>query len=192
MKLKDEIKYYQEYCQEQAKTLSLLCQLEAPDSRKAKDLAEQIEHYKKMEDLLMFCAETNQGHGEVLYTARILLEPRSKKNNQVIKYRKNENGTRTPFISQGDLYKQYEKDCAFFLRRPKQGVITEKVNVRYIFYRSNYKVVDISNCIAAADDILVKYKVIKDDCFKYIAGHDGTRLMIDKENPRTEVYIERW
>ena len=188
MSLKDEIKY----CQDQIHRLYLLYQLEAPDSRRAKDLAEQIEHYNNVEDLLIFYEETKQVHGEVIYTAKILLEPRSKKNNQVIKYRKNENGTKTPFISQGDLYKQYEKDCAFFIRRPKQGVITEKVNVRYIFYRSNYKVVDASNLIECADDVLVKYHVLKDDCFKYVAGHDGTRVLVDKENPRTEVYIERW
>ena len=142
---------------------------------------------------------------EVIYKAIIPLEPRSKKNNLVIKFRKvvgkNAFYKRTsqgfilagiPFVSQSDLYKEYENDAGYFLRRPKGGTITDKVNIRYLFYRSNKKRVDASNLLEAADDILVKYHIIEDDSFQYVAGHDGTRVYVDKERPRTEIYIERW
>lgn len=142
---------------------------------------------------------------EVIYKAIIPLEPRSKKNNLVIKFRKvvgkNAFYKRTsqgfilagiPFVSQSDLYKEYENDAGYFLRRPKGGTITDKVNIRYLFYRSNERRIDLSNCVEACDDILVKYHIISDDNFKIVKGHDGTRLFIDKSHPRTEIYIERW
>ena len=49
--------------------------------------------------------------------------------------------------------------------------------------------VDLTNLQAAIDDILVHYKVIKDDNYSIIVSHDGSRVFYDKEHPRTEVYI---
>ena len=45
------------------------------------------------------------------------------------------------------------------------------------------------NLEAAADDLLVSAGVIKDDNSNIIKSHDGTRVLYDKENPRTEIYI---
>ena len=47
----------------------------------------------------------------------------------------------------------------------------------------------MSNLIASADDILVKYGILEDDNFHIIVGHDGSRVKIDKDNPRTEITI---
>ena len=49
----------------------------------------------------------------------------------------------------------------------------------------------------AIDDILVKYGVISDDDYKTIVSHDGSRVYVDRDNPRTEIYIrelddEQW
>jgi Holliday junction resolvase RusA-like endonuclease len=134
---------------------------------------------------------SNAKHGDVLYTATIPLEPRSKKNSMEIKYKYGKTKM-IPFISQSDLYKQYEKDSGWWLKRPKTGAINEKVNIVYHFYRSNKRRVDLSNLIAAADDILVKYNIIKDDNFIFVGGHDGSRVFIDADNPRTEIIIQRW
>jgi Holliday junction resolvase RusA-like endonuclease len=41
------------------------------------------------------------------------------------------------------------------------------------------------------DDILVKHKVISDDNYKIVASHDGTRVYVDKENPRVEIDIRK-
>lgn len=40
-------------------------------------------------------------------------------------------------------------------------------------------------------DILVHYGILQDDNFKIIAGSDGSRVYVDRDFPRTEVYIER-
>ena len=50
---------------------------------------------------------------------------------------------------------------------------------------------DIANYIEAIQDILVKYKIIKDDNYNIIASLDGTRMYIDKENPRVEIEIAK-
>ena len=43
--------------------------------------------------------------------------------------------------------------------------------------------------IEAIDDIMVKSGLLADDNFTIIESHDGSRVLYDKENPRTEVYI---
>jgi len=48
---------------------------------------------------------------------------------------------------------------------------------------------DLNGLIQAIDDILVKYGVISDDNFNIVVGHDFSRVMIDKVNPRTEIVI---
>jgi Holliday junction resolvase RusA-like endonuclease len=122
----------------------------------------------------------------ILYQALIPLNPKTKKNSQqIITNRK----TGRAMIIQSSEYKQYEHDVGFFLKKIPQP-IDKPVNVKCIFYRKNAIRCDQSNLIAAIDDILVKYGILADDNFKVIAGHDGSRVYIDKENPRTEITIE--
>ena len=49
--------------------------------------------------------------------------------------------------------------------------------------------VDKLNLQAAADDLLVCAKILKDDNSDIIKSHDGTRVRYDKERPRTEIII---
>ena len=65
------------------------------------------------------------------------------------------------------------------------------VNVKTIYYRKNLVCCDLSNLHEATDDILVHYGILKDDNFKIVAGHDGSRVRIDRENPRTEITITK-
>ena len=123
---------------------------------------------------------------EIIYRAMIPLNPRTKKNNQQIVYNSK---TKQPFIIQSEKYKQYERDAAWFLRKPA-APFNSPVNIRCIFYRDSERRCDLTNLLEAIDDILVKYKIIADDNFKIIAGHDGSRVYIDRKNPRTEIYIE--
>lgn len=122
----------------------------------------------------------------ILYQAVIPLNPTTKKNSlQIMINRK----TGRPFVTQSSKYKEYEKNCGYFLKKlPKP--ISEPVNVKCVFYRKNAITCDQSNLIAAIDDILVKYGILADDNFKVIASHDGSRVYIDKGNPRTEITIE--
>ena len=120
---------------------------------------------------------------EILYQTKIPLNPRTKKNNQKIIFVRNR-----PLIVQNERYQQYEKDCGWFLKRP-QMPLNAPVNVKCIFYRDSARRCDLTNLLEAIDDILIKYNVIADDNFNIIAGHDGSRVYIDRENPRTEIII---
>jgi Holliday junction resolvase RusA-like endonuclease len=72
---------------------------------------------------------------------------------------------------------------------PKVKTIDYPVNIKYTFYRKDRIRCDLNGLIQAIDDILVKYGVIADDNFNIVVGHDFSRVIIDKENPRTEVEI---
>lgn len=122
----------------------------------------------------------------ILYQSLIPLNPKTKKNNQKILYNSK---TKTPFISQNDRYKIYERDAGWFLKKISDP-IKGPVNVKCVFYRDSERRCDLTNLLEAIDDILVKYKILADDNFKVIAAHDGSRVYIDRENPRTEIYIE--
>lgn len=140
----------------------------------------------------------------LIYKAVIPIEPKTKKNSQEIHYRKSISKGAVfslnkgvlkllgvPFISQSKAYKQYEKDAGWFLRPPVCGCIDFPVNVKCLFYRKDHNRVDLTNLEEAIDDILVKYRVLKDDCFKILQSHDGSQVLVDPDNPRTEIYITR-
>ena len=90
-------------------------------------------------------------------------------------------------IIQSARYRQYEKDAMYFL--PKIDCITEKVNIKAIFYMPTRRKVDLTNLLEALDDVLVKGRVIEDDNCSILYSHDGSRVFYDKDNPRTEVEI---
>ena len=122
-----------------------------------------------------------------IYKSLIPLNPRTKKNNQ--KIIKNPR-TGALMIIQNDIYKQYERDAGWFLKKPASP-ISEPINIKCVFYRDSRRKVDLTNLLEAIDDILVKYKIIEDDNFEIIRGHDGSRVYVDKERPRTEIEITR-
>ena len=121
----------------------------------------------------------------ILYQAMIPLNPKTKKNSQKIIIHPR---TRRPMIIQSEEYKQYERDAGWFLKPPAEP-LSGRLNIRCTFYRDSRRRVDLTNLLEAIDDILVKYQIIKDDNFEIIAGHDGSRVCIDKEHPRTEIEI---
>ena len=123
---------------------------------------------------------------ELVYSAMIPLNPMTKKNSQKIITNPK---TKRPMIVQSDKFRQYERDAGWFLRTPAKP-IDYPVNVRVIFYRDSARRVDLTNLLEAIDDLLVDNKILKDDNFEIIAGHDGSRVYIDREKPRTEIYIE--
>lgn len=112
----------------------------------------------------------------------IPLEPRTKKNHmQIIR-----KGGK-PCVIQSKAYREYEKQAMLFLR--PLG-IDYSVNIRCLFFMKTHRRVDLTNLLEAVDDIMVNAGTIKDDNCEIVAGHDGSRVYYDKENPRTEVYIE--
>lgn len=113
--------------------------------------------------------------------------PKSKKNSQQI-FRNNATGK--PFITQSQAYKQFEKDCLSQITGKHKLHINYPVNIKAVFYRNDNTRVDITNLLSALHDILTKAGVIADDNFKIVVSVDGSRVLIDKENPRTEIEIE--
>lgn len=122
----------------------------------------------------------------VMYKATIPLNPKTKKNGQRIMVNKT---TGKRFVAQGASYERYEKDCGWFLKGRPSTPIDQPVTVKCIFYRKDNTRCDLTNLLEAIDDILVHYKILADDNFKIIESHDGSRVYVDKENPRTEICI---
>lgn len=139
---------------------------------------------------------------EVLYQAVIPLNPRTKKNSQEIMfkasakngfYKKTKYGLKyvgIPFIAQNERYKQYENDASWFLKRISQP-ISEPVNVKCVFYRDTKRLCDLPNLLNAILDILRLYGIIEDDNRNIVYSVDGSKVLYDKENPRTEITITK-
>lgn len=120
----------------------------------------------------------------IIYEAMIPLNPKTKKNHQKIITIKGR-----PMIVQSEAYREYEKNAGWFLKKPSKP-IDYPVQVKCVFYRDSRRRCDLTNLLEAIDDILVKYKVLADDSFNIIYSHDGSRVFVDKEKPRTEITIE--
>lgn len=115
----------------------------------------------------------------------IPLQPISKKNSQQIFINSK---TGKPFIAPSKKYKEYENAAAWFI--PKRMTIDKPVNVKCLFFMKNRQKCDLTNMLEAIDDVLVKCGLLADDNYTIVQSHDGSRIMHDKENPRTEIYID--
>ena len=119
------------------------------------------------------------------YRLRLVLSQSQKKNSQQIIVNR---ATGRPQIIPSKRYRQYEKDCAPFIKG-KGLSINEPVTVQCVYYMKTRRRVDLTNLLEATHDILVKYKVLADDNSNIIYSVDGSRVLYDKENPRTEIEI---
>jgi Holliday junction resolvase RusA-like endonuclease len=112
------------------------------------------------------------------------LTPISKKNHQQIL---RSSTTGKPFVAPSKQYRAYEAQAMWFI--PKGKVIDFPVNVKCVFYMPTRRRCDLTNLLEAIDDVMVKAGLLSDDNYNVIAGHDGSRVLIDRDNPRTEVEI---
>lgn len=115
----------------------------------------------------------------------IPLQPISKKNSQQIFINRK---TGKPFIMPSQKYKDYEAAAAWFI--PKHTKISDPVNIKCLFFMKNRQKCDLTNMLEAIDDIMVRVGLLADDNYTIVQSHDGSRILHDKEHPRTEVYIE--
>lgn len=96
-----------------------------------------------------------------------------------------------PFIAPSAQYKRYRQGCmAQIIGDYALLCIDKPVNVKYLFYMGTHRIVDLSNLQESLDDILVDAGVLADDNSRIVAGHDGSRVLYDKESPRVEIEIE--
>lgn len=114
----------------------------------------------------------------------IQLPPVSKKNSQRLVVNR---ATGRPMILPSAKYEQYEKDAAWFIPCKR---IDKPVNVKCLFYMPTRRLCDLTNLLEAVDDVMVRCGLLVDDNYSIIVSHDGSRVLYDKENPRTEVVIE--
>lgn len=111
------------------------------------------------------------------------LKPVTKKNSQRIvmcgKY---------PRILPSKAYEKYEKDCETFMPHV-DAPIDYPVNIKATYYMPTRRRVDLTNLHEALHDILVHYSVLADDNSNIVASTDGSRVLVDKWHPHTEVEI---
>lgn len=112
------------------------------------------------------------------------LIPISKKNSQQILTNK---ATGRPFIMPSKKYKEYEKNALWFI--PKGWMIDKPVNVQCLFYMPTRRKCDLVNMQEAILDVMVKAGLLADDNYSIVQSMDGSRVLYDKEHPRTEVFI---
>jgi len=115
----------------------------------------------------------------------IPLPPITKKNHSQIAVNP-KNGR--PFIVPSKQYKEYEKKALWYI--PKQEPFCGPVNVKCVFFMPTRRKCDLTNLLEAINDIMVKSGLLEDDNYSVVQSVDGSRILYDKENPRTEVYIE--
>ena len=85
-------------------------------------------------------------------------------------------------------YKAYEKAAETSFDTIPVEPIDFPVNVRCVYHLERNKdgslpknIPDLTNLLEATDDILVKYKILKDDNATIVARHDGSRVQFDAE-----------
>lgn len=113
----------------------------------------------------------------------IMLAPVTKKNSQRMVSR---GGRVIPIPSKA--YSEYEKAAGWYL---KPLGIDYPVNIKALYYMPTHRRVDKTNLESALCDVLVRHGVIADDNCQIVAATDGSRVLYDKDNPRTEIYITR-
>lgn len=91
-----------------------------------------------------------------------------------------------PMLLPSEQFERYQEAAGWYLR--PLGV-SEPVNVRCLFYMPTRRIVDLVGLLQAIDDVMVHYGVIEDDNSRIVVSHDGSRVLYDKENPRTEITI---
>jgi len=113
-------------------------------------------------------------------------QPITKKNSQRIVINPK---TKRSMILPSAQYKDYEQKAGVQINPPDKP-IEQAVNVRCVYYMATKRACDLTNLMEATHDILVKHKVLADDNSRIIFSVDGSRVSYDKENPRTEIFIE--
>lgn len=129
----------------------------------------------------------SKGDSTVIQKYIISLPPITKKNSQQIL---TNHRTGKPFIAPSRQYKKYEQAAMWYLTPKPKAPLSGRYRVATVFYMPTRRKVDLTNLMEAAHDALVAAKILADDNNAIIASVDGSRVLYDKENPRTEIFIE--
>ena len=97
-----------------------------------------------------------------------------------------------PIVIPSKQYRKYEKDCAPFLLPYAHQNIKDRVNVCCKYYMPTKRRVDLTNLLQSTMDLLVAYGILADDNSNIVASMDGSRVLYSKDNPRTEIHINKF
>lgn len=111
--------------------------------------------------------------------------PRTKKNGQ--RFITLKDGRR--FLIQNKNYLQWEKDCLVQILKPMKKKFDIPINIKAVIYKPDLRKSDLVGYLQAISDLFTKAEVIADDNYTIVAGYDGSRIEIDKNNPRCEIEI---
>lgn len=120
----------------------------------------------------------------------VLGKPITKKNSQRILYNQK---TRRPFISPSKQYLHYRADFLIQVRSfRRKNPFNEPICIQALYYMPDRRKVDITNLMNATHDLLTEAGIIADDSSKIVKSVDGTRVLVDKDNPRVEITITKF
>lgn len=114
--------------------------------------------------------------------------PITKKNSQQILYNRT---TGRRFIGPSKQFNGYKRDFLLQARRFRPlKPISAPICVKAVYYMPTKHKVDLTNLMNATHDLLQDAKIIADDSSDIVKSVDGSRVELDRENPRVEITIK--
>lgn len=100
---------------------------------------------------------------------------------------------RYPKLLPSEAYERYTKAAMPFLKviHNSVGTIDSPANLKCVFYLDKRRKGDLAGYLQAIQDVLVEAGILEDDNRNIVASVDGSMVLYDKKNPRTEVVITR-
>lgn len=100
---------------------------------------------------------------------------------------------RYPKLLPSEAYERYTKSAMPFLNSVygTSGTIDYPVNLKCVFYLDKRRKGDLAGYLQAIQDLLVYAGILEDDNRNIVASVDGSIVLYDKANPRTEVTITK-
>ncbi len=117
-------------------------------------------------------------------------KPISSKNKRPIFINK---ATGKRFLGKSKRLREYSESALWELKAQKakdrgKYPLTEDLQASFTFYVPDKRKRDLVNLIQLPCDLLEKVGIIKDD--SQIKALDGSKILLDRENPRTEIEIK--
>lgn len=98
-----------------------------------------------------------------------------------------------PKLLPSAAYERYAKETMPFLKTNfgKCGTIDYPINLKCVFYLNKRSKGDLAGYLQAVQDVLVEAGILADDNRNIVASVDGSGVLYDRENPRTEITITK-
>ncbi len=113
--------------------------------------------------------------------------PITKKNSQRIINNRN---TGRLMVIQSEQYVRYETECLWRLKSYRGPKFKCLVEVSAKYHMPSKQRPDLTNLMQSTADILEKAGIIDND--RNIVSWDGSRILVDSEEPRVDVEIRKW